>query len=61
MEQWTYWVEKVTLSVEGSQHLKLADVNRILNESGREGWELISMVQVQPHVLLAFFKRKLVI
>jgi hypothetical protein len=58
---WTYFVERITPSIQGSLEFRMSDVNKALNEDGREGWELVSIVQTQPGVLLAFFKKKLVI
>jgi hypothetical protein len=61
VDTWTYYVEKITPSIQGSLEFRLSDVNKTLNEDGREGWELVALVQTQPGVLLAFFKKKLVI
>jgi hypothetical protein len=60
MEQWIYWVERITPSLEGNQ-FRTSDVNKTLNESGRDGWELVNIIQSQPQVLLALYKRKIVI
>jgi hypothetical protein len=60
-DQWIYWVEEIGPSGAGCERLRLSDINKALNESGRLGWELIGIIQSQPQELLAFYKRKIII
>lgn len=61
LEQWEYWVEEISASLVNREILRLSDINKALNESGRLGWELVGIIRIKPQELLAFYRRKLVI
>jgi hypothetical protein len=52
MDKWEYGVERLNVSGE----IAIRDAEKQLNDSGREGWELVSVVPSTGGYLL-FFKR----
>ncbi len=60
MDQWIYFVEKIALPNEKNQ-VRISETNKELNNLGRDGWELVNVIQTQPGEWVGFYKRKILI
>jgi hypothetical protein len=60
MHQRQYWVQRITPDL-GGEKFRDSAINTKLNELGHDNWELVNVMQTEPLVLLAFFKRKFII
>ncbi len=60
MDKWEYFIETI-FRPDSRQLFRISDINIMLNNNGREGWELVNIIQLQSGEWLGIFKRKLVI
>jgi hypothetical protein len=60
LEHWLYFVQIIN-QPDSQNRVRIVDVNNELNNLGREGWELVTILQKPSGEWIGFFKQKLVI
>ena len=61
MQKWQYHIEKISTEDEPAHRIAEELLFTTLNDSGQDGWELVSCLpaapNVNPHLYYAIFKR----
>ena len=56
-QNWSYKVVSLASTADFWGRVKTDETQQMLNELGRQGWELVSVVQPLQRALTAYFKR----